>query len=393
MGVDLIIIGGGINGVAIAREAALRGLSVTLFEKGRLGDGASSNTSKLAHGGLRYLEQFKFGLVRESLRERDLLLKNCPDLVKPMPFIFPVYKGGKRPMWQIAIGLFVYDFFSRKGSLPRHKHLTVSQVQSAVPGINSDLLLGGFCYYDAQMDDAEIVRRNAAHAKDSGAKIIERARVVGVNSNEGKAVGVLFESEGKVSELKSSCILNCSGAWSNGVMAWGNGRQKVSVYPTKGVHLICPSQGLETAMILSAPQDNRIFFVMPWKGKTLIGTTDTDFSGDPDSVKCTDDDQRYLLMAVSHYFPDWKLRDEDVLETFVGLRPLVKEAAKSASDISRDFHLSRSETGVVTLLGGKFTTHRYMAEQTVDYLLDNVSELPRSKAAQTAFIPLTKEII
>ena len=174
---DLIIIGGGINGVAIAQQASVMGKRVALFEKSTLGAGASSNTSKLAHGGLRYLETFEFGLVRESVRERNLLVKLYPDLVTPLPFIFPVYKSSKRPLWQVKIGMRFYDFFSRKGPLPKHRSLSASQVTQLAPGLYSQDLVGGVVYYDAQMDDLALLEQLAKEAKSHGALIQEHSPV------------------------------------------------------------------------------------------------------------------------------------------------------------------------------------------------------------------------
>ena len=360
---DLIIIGGGINGVAIAEQASKLGKQVVLFEKTELGAGASSHTSKLAHGGLRYLESFEFGLVRESLEERDLLIKTYPDLVKPLPFIFPVYKASKRPLWQVKLGMTVYDFYSRKGPLPRHRSFTASQLASLAPDLKRTGLKGGVVYYDAQMDDLGLVLRLADIAKAHGATIIEHCPVSGFLYHNQRISGVKVIQDGETVEYQAPDIVNVSGPWSNDILHMDSATPTLAVGPTKGIHLIVPRFTADHAFILQAPQDHRIFFVMPYGQHTLIGTTDTVYQGDPDNVSVLPEDIDYLLDAASFYFPEFTLMSSQVISTYCGLRPLVAATKKNASAISRDFVVSQSESGLWTMLGGKYTTHRLMAER------------------------------
>lgn len=360
---DLIIIGGGINGVAIAQQASVMGKRVALFEKSTLGAGASSNTSKLAHGGLRYLETFEFGLVRESVRERNLLVKLYPDLVTPLPFIFPVYKSSKRPLWQVKIGMRFYDFFSRKGPLPKHRSLSASQVTQLAPGLYSQDLVGGVVYYDAQMDDLALLEQLAKEAKSHGALIQEHSPVTCLLYQNNIISGVEVIHNGQSHQFEASHIINVSGAWSNDILHMDSSNPAVGVSPTKGIHLIVPRITGDHALILSTPQDQRVFFIMPWKGDTLIGTTDTLYKGDPDQVRVLPEDIRYLLDAAHFYFPSFSPDPSCVLSTYCGLRPLVRSTQTVASSISRDFVISKSSSGLWTMLGGKYTTFRHMAER------------------------------
>ena len=260
---DLIIIGGGINGVAIADQATKLGKRVVLFEKTVLGAGASSHTSKLAHGGLRYLESFEFALVKESLQERDLLVRTYPDLVTPLPFIFPVYRTSKRPLWQVQIGMWLYDFFSRQGPLPSHRRVTPLEIGRLAPGIHQHDLIGGVVYFDAQMDDLALVHRLATDAKRRGAVILEHCLVTRLIQTDGQVTGVEVLHDGHPLTYEARHVINVSGAWSNTVMAMDLEAPKVQVCPTKGVHILVPQLVGDYALILMAPQDGRIFFVMP----------------------------------------------------------------------------------------------------------------------------------
>jgi len=367
---DVIIIGGGINGAAIARDAALRGYEVLLLEKSDFAQGASSASSKLAHGGLRYLEYFHFGLVRESLRERELLLQNASHLVKPLPFIFPVFKGDKRPLWQIKLGLKFYDWLAKGTSMPSHQIMNEAVIYEKVPGLKSDCI-GGALYYDAQMEDSRIVLENILSAEEAGATVRNYCEVLEITKNNNRVTGIIYKDSNTENqgEIKANLVIKALGPWTNSLADDVKNNKKVMVRPTKGVHLVFPDLGLKTAFILSAPGDNRIFFVIPWCNRTLIGTTDTDYQDDPDRIVVREDDIDYIINAAKHYFPGLPITREKMLASFAGLRPLVDAGFKNESSVSRE-HVCRVEyPGLLTVAGGKFTTFRHVAEKTVDLFI------------------------
>lgn len=354
---DLAILGGGINGVAIARDAAQRGLKTILFESRDFGSGASSKSSKLAHGGLRYLSHFSFGLVKESLRERARLKANAPHLVKPLPFLYPVYKGDRYPNWMVKLGLSLYDWLSPKED-PTHLNLTPSQLIALQPSLTPKGLKGGCLYYDALMQDNRLVIENMLSAQQEGAILHNHTEVTHIaKTHEG------FQITSPLGMIHAKCLVNATGAWSNLTRTFLKLPEAIDVFPTKGVHLVLPQIHPSHALALTAPQDGRLFFLIPWLGYSLIGTTDTPFKGDPAQVSVEPADQQYLLTALRHYFPD--LKDDRVIASFAGLRPLISATASSPSSISREHRLHLSE-GILTILGGKYTTYRQIAEEAVD---------------------------
>jgi len=366
---DLVIIGGGINGVAIAREAAQKGYRVVIVEKATLGSGTSSKTSKLAHGGLRYLEQFQFKVVYESLNERDRLLKDYPDLVKPMPFVVPLYKWSPWSRWKLSLGLHLYDWMGRAHRMPRHERLSREDMMRACPSLIPEGLLGGFRYYDAQMDDLGLLHRIAEECRALGVIIIENTSVKAILYQEGHAVGVACDSI-RHSRIMGRQILQCAGPWSGALLNFDEAKNNVTLIPSKGVHIVLPDHGYKDALLLSAPQDGRVFFVIPWKGHCLVGTTETLYRGEPDDVSVSDEDRRYLLEAYNYYFKQRFCGLSDIVSEFVGLRPLVTHTDKSHNPgaISRDFFLYHSKTGFYTLLGGKYTTHHAVAARVCEAL-------------------------
>lgn len=391
---DLVVVGGGINGAAIARDASLRGLKVLLLEKKDFGSGASTKTSKLAHGGLRYLKQFEFGLVKESLYERNLLLKNAPHLVRPLKFILPVYSHNELPLWLVNLGLHLYDFFARKGNLPKHNQLTKEQILREFPDIESNNLAGGCSYYDAQMKDSRLLIENVLAAEQAGTAVLNYAEVINFLWAKGKVKGVIFRDVATDKEMtaRTKVVVNATGAWSDHVSSLEPGGQS-RLAPTKGVHIVVPEM-FAFGLILKVPQDGRVFFVIPWEGHSLIGTTDTFFSGNPDLAKVDEADINYLLKAFDHYFPNLKLNSSSIISTFAGLRPLVAgNGIKSPSLVSRDHEINLSEGGIITVLGGKFTTHRQMAEEAVDVVISQMDSSRTFNRCCTKEIPLPGGIL
>ncbi|MDA1353669.1 MAG: glycerol-3-phosphate dehydrogenase/oxidase [bacterium] len=381
--VDLLIIGGGINGVEIARQASASGKSVALVERASIGSGASSKSSKLAHGGLRYLEQFKIGLVKESLCERNGLLRDYPDLVWPLAFWYPVFADSPRPLWQVKLGLKLYDFLAAGSPMPKSHGVTMHDFESRLPDFRQDGLKGGACYYDAQMNDLELVKRVASEAAKNGAQIYENSPVSNLIIENGRVVGANIQTYAAKSPnqtsgiykpttmaIRATQVINVTGAWSNTILAMDESGQQNRVFPSKGVHITLPRLTNDQALILHAPQDKRVFFIMPYGDQSLVGTTDTPFNGDPSHVTVTKDDLNYLLEAVNFYFPTRQFERQHIGATFAGLRPLAIPAGITsptpgamphASQLSRDMEIYRSPSGMITMLGGKYTTFRAMA--------------------------------
>lgn len=366
---DLIIIGGGIHGVAIARDAALRGLKVVLFEQRDFGCGASSKTSKLAHGGLRYLETWQFRLVKECLQERSLLFEHAFPFVRPLPFLFPVYKNLGRPFWQVKMGIYLYEMLDRYRKTPQHQNFSPLEIHRMFPELRQTELKGGCLYYDGFMEDSRLLMANLADAENRGAIALNDVRVIRLLKKNKKIIGVevkdvIFEN---TAQVFAKVVVNATGAWSNAILGMDDDVSAYQVAPTKGVHLIIPQVHPEVALTLLAPQDQRVFFLIPWNGETLLGTTDTPYEGNPEDVKVEKEDIEYLMNAYRPYFPEKPLSKASIIGAYAGLRPLVKFKKKGLpSKRSRDYMLTCSASGLLTILGGKYTSHRYVAQETVD---------------------------
>lgn len=389
---DLIVIGGGINGAAIARDASMRGLSVTLLEKRDFGAGASTKTSKLVHGGLRYLENRDFALVKESLYEQALLLRNAPHIVHPLTFLFPVYAHTPRPLWQVHLGLYIYDFFSRHNGMPGHRKCSKKEVVDHYPQMNQKDLLGGCEYHDAQMLDNRLVIENILAAESAGAVVLNYAEVFKLLRTKDRIDGIYFRNvlTGQEGSISCKAIVNATGAWSNQITAMDSSASHLRVTPTKGTHLVIPQVYKSEALILHAPQDGRIFFILPWGNHSLLGTTDTFYNKDPNDVSVEDSDIAYLLEAFNFYFPQLQLTKSSIIASFAGLRPLVSNDSNSISPsgISRSHAIHRSETGLITILGGKFTTHRKIAQDVVDAVLTELGTTVKCHPCATMLTPL-----
>ncbi|MCA9407295.1 MAG: glycerol-3-phosphate dehydrogenase/oxidase, partial [Candidatus Omnitrophica bacterium] len=281
---DLLVIGGGINGSAIANLAADAGLRTALLEKGDFASGTSSKSTKLLHGGLRYLESFEFGLVHESLKERTIHFKSSPHLTKHLRFLIPIYKTDKRPFWMLKIGMFLYDFLSGKHLIQKHEILTAEEVLLKEPSLASKDLIGGVIYSDVQMNDARFCLENVLSAQEKGACVANYVEVKSIIKENGKAVGVIARDlkSGESIEIRASKIICAVGSWTNEFM-----RKEITKFPakvrnTKGVHIVYKEKFSERAFLIPSHRDNRILFVIPWLNHSLIGTTDTDFTGSPD---------------------------------------------------------------------------------------------------------------
>ena len=368
---DLAIIGGGITGAGIARDAALRGLRVALVEKHDFGSGTSSKSSKLVHGGIRYMEQLEFGLVRESVRERRLLLEDAPHLVHPVPFMFPAFDGTKPSLFALDFGLWLYDSFARFHVPKIHRTYRRKKIAELEPLLTQKRLHGALVYYDAMTDDARLVLENILDAQGLGAVCASYTEVVRLSQEGGKVSGmVVRDSEsGREFPVRARAVFAATGPWTDDLLkAVGEPSERKLLRPTKGVHIVVDRARLPLghAVVMRAPQDRRTIFTIPWDYRTVIGTTDTDDASRPEEVRANADDVKYLLDTANVHFPTVKLTTADVISTWAGLRPLVNSEGKKASQVSREHELLQLPSGLFLMVGGKLTTYRHMAEQAVD---------------------------
>lgn len=384
---DLIVVGAGINGAGIARDATLRGLSVLLVDKGDVGAGTTSRSTRLVHGGLRYLEHFEVPLVRESLRERERLLHIAPHLVHPMSFLLPVYEGHKRGPALIRMGMVAYDALSLDKSLERHRMLSRDEALRREPGLRSEGLRAAAAYYDAQAEYPErLALENALDARRLGATVLPYMRVTALERAHDRVVGVTLHDElhGIEHRARGALVVNASGPWVDELLAETAPAERPLIGGTKGSHLVVePFPGApREAVYAEAHGDGRPYFVVPWNGRYLIGTTDTRFDGDLDDVVATDDEVAYLIAETNFLIPGADLTADQVLYTYAGVRPLpapgvgVKEKERDEGAITRSHvihdHAGRAVPeeqrieGLLSIVGGKITTYRQLAEQTVD---------------------------
>lgn len=359
---DIIIIGGGINGCSTARELSLRGFKVALIEKNDLGSATSSASSKLAHGGLRYLEQGNLSLVFEACNERDRLLKNAPHLVKPLPFLIPIYKGGTYKRWILKLGLWLYDALSIFKTTHAHRYLDKNEALKIEPSLNKENLLGAFEYWDAQLDDARLCIECAKEARDNGADIYTYTSVEKIISHRKKVTEIEVKDHfsQKTSTLKATLYINTTGPFTDELLKLKQKKAKKTLSLSKGVHIIVNRRPHSHALLLTTKPDKRVFFIIPFHTKTLIGTTDTFYKENPNTVTETEEDIEYLLQNASLYL-ETPLKKEEILSIFSGLRPLIKSNKKTASKATRE-HKIIKERNFITLIGGKYTTFRALSE-------------------------------
>jgi glycerol-3-phosphate dehydrogenase len=367
---DLVVIGGGINGAAIARDAALRGYSVALIEQGDYGCGTSSRSSRLIHGGLRYLEQGEIGLVFESVSERARLARLARHLVRPLPFVVPVYRRDGWPLTLLDIGLWIYDALALFRNHRNHEHLSASALRQRVPGLADDQLLGGVLYYDYQTNDARLVLENVLAARAAGARLLSycKAEAFEYRRRRVRALRVRDQRTGESTRIAGRAFVCAAGPWTDQILA-ATPQHERWLRPTKGVHLVVPKERLDVseALVLRHPDDRRVLFVLPHHERTVIGTTDTDYQGDPAAAQTESEDVRYLVEAANQLFPALKLAPTDVTATWCGVRPLLgADRAGAPSAVSRDHQIVRRDDGIIVIAGGKLTTHRKMAEECVD---------------------------
>jgi glycerol-3-phosphate dehydrogenase len=393
---DLLVIGGGINGAGIARDAAMRGLRTILVEQNDLGSGTSSRSSRLIHGGLRYLEQGEFGLVLEANRERRTLQRIAPHLVWPLAFVFPIHRGDRISRWQLAAGMLLYDVLALFRNVRTHRMLGKRGMLEAEPMLRDRGLLGGARYYDAQCDDARLVIATARSAIHSGALVANYTAVRALERTAGRVVGAQLEDRltGEQGVVRASVVVNATGPWADRVRRLEDSGAAPLVQPTKGVHIVVDRSRLDNrhAVAFTSPIDGRVMFVLPWGELSYIGTTDTDTVEPPDDLRVTADDIVYLLRSANSRFPSARLSVEDVRASWAGLRPLVLDRdRRSASSRPREHVIVQGSGGMLTVVGGKLTTYRSMAAQVVDQAMRELRHRdgrPRHGEARTDEEPL-----
>jgi glycerol-3-phosphate dehydrogenase len=367
---DLLILGGGITGAGVALDAVTRGLRVALVDKGDFAGGTSSVSSKLVHGGLRYLEHGDIGLVYEALQERRRLLHNAPHLVRPLRFIIPFRSGSRVPAWKWRLGLTLYDVLAGSHNLRRSRLLGIPRLRREVPSLRSEGLVGGASYHDAQMDDARLCIEVLQTAARHGALVANYVEAVALEQEAGVIRGarVLDHVGGSEGRIRARQVLNATGPWVDNLCRLAGDQRGPLLQPTKGVHVVVRDLGLPAAFLLLHPDGGRVLFVIPWLGKTLIGTTDTLTAAGPDALDVQAEEIAYLLDAYNHYFA-LPLEPAEVLGSFVGLRPLVRARPGEPSALSREFRIFESPSGLISVAGGKYTTYRHMAEVVTDAVM------------------------
>ena len=368
---DLLVVGGGVTGAGIARDAAMRGIQTALVDAGDFGRGTSSRSSCLVHGGLRYLEHGWLRLVFESSRERAVLLRIAPHLVHPAPFVFPVHRGSRVGRLTLEAGLWLYDALSLFRNVGRHRGLDRKAVMRLEPSLRDQDLVGGAIYYDAQCDDARLALATVRSAHRHGARAASYVAATGFEKAGGRIRGARLEDrlDGTRLTVHARIVVNATGPWTDTVRLLDEPRAKPLLRPTKGAHVAVPRRrlGHEQAFTLTSPLDGRVMFVLPWGDLSVIGTTDTDVNEVQEEPLADASDVAYLLRSANALFPAARLTFDDVVCAWAGLRPLLDApGAASAAAVPREHRIVEGPSGLLTIAGGKLTTYRSMAAEVVD---------------------------
>ena len=384
---DILVVGGGITGAGVALDAVTRGLTTALLEQRDLSSGTSSRSSKLVHGGLRYLEMFDFGLVREALEERGLLLTRlAPHLVQPIPFLYPLHKTWERPY--VGAGLVLYDGMAMAGKysmgVPRHKHLFRRQLARIAPDLKTEEMVGAIRYYDCQVDDARLVMTIARTAASHGAHVATRTKVVGFLREGERVVGVRAADleTGQEFDVRARVVINAAGVWTDEIQEMVGGRGSLHVQASKGIHLVVPRDRIRSEAGFISKTEKSVLFVIPWGRHWIIGTTDTAWDLDKAHPAASRADIDYLLAHVNTILRD-PLDHNDVEGVYAGLRPLLTGESEPTSRISREHTVVTPVPGLVMIAGGKLTTYRVMAKDAIDAAVPTLEHLTGSSVRQS----------
>ncbi len=390
---DVLVVGGGITGVGVALDAASRGLRTALIDKGDIASGTSSKSSKLIHGGLRYLQQGEVALVYEALAERQRLRKLAPHLVRTLPFLIPILtKGGVRPpkvARALGMAMWGYDLTggARIGKI--HQRLTKEEALQHLPTLPPERLASAYLYYDARADDARLCLAVARTAAAHGAAIATYASLCALTKDDaGRVESATVEADGQRFEVRCRVVVNAAGVWADEVRTFDEGRDPDSLRPAKGIHITVPWTKIQSdiAAVIPVPKDKRSLFIVPWGEMAYVGTTDTDYDGPLDDPQCTPDDIAYVLRALNASVTTG-VTEHDILGTWAGLRPLVKSASSGrTADLSRRHKVARSPSAVITVTGGKLTTYRRMAADAVDEAMGTLDRKGRSHTKRVRLV-------
>jgi len=359
---DVLVIGGGVVGAGVARDAAMRGLKTGLVDTHDFAYGTSSRSSRLLHGGLRYLAQGRIKLVREASREKMVIHRIAPHLAQPLPFVFPTYRGTPWKRWQLRIGVKIYDLLCGKRNLGRSASLNAKQLLEHIRGANPEKLTGAVRYFDGLTNDARLVLDTLRSAEKHGAVLLNYAQITQSEPSDlGWQCSIEDVIDSQQGIVQSRIVVNATGPWGDQLPP-----SSVKLRRTKGVHLVVPRDRLPVPDAVVMSEGARILFAIPWGERTILGTTDTDFDGECESVRTEQDDIGYILHITNGAFPDANLTQSDVLSSWAGLRPLIAAKGGGPSDISRAHEIHSPQPGWIDVAGGKLTTYRLIAEQTVD---------------------------
>lgn len=381
---DLLVIGGGIVGSGIARDAALRGLSVVLVDQHDFAAGTSSRSSRLLHGGLRYLEQGRVGLVHEAGVEKKVIQKIAPHLTEPLGFVFPAYKGEGRPLWQLRIGVKLYDLLCGGRNFQPSRGFSQTETQEMLPTLRCEGLAGAVRYFDALTNDARLVLDTLRSAENHGATVVNFTRFRNAQRRgDHWLAGLEDRVGGQTLNVRARTIVNATGPWADYVP-----HSAVRLRLSKGIHIVIDRQRLPIPSAVVITEGKRILFVLPWGERIIMGTTDTDYRARPEDVTVDAEDIRYVLRAANKFFPSVALRETDVLSSWAGVRPLIANADGTPSDISRAHQIRCPEPAWWDVAGGKLTTYRLMSEQTVDQIVRHLAgSYQRCRTATEPLLP------
>ena len=370
---DILIIGGGITGAGVARDAAQRGLRVALVEANDFAFGTSSRSSKLVHGGIRYLENMEFKLVFEALTERAKLFTLAPHLTHPLRFVIPLYENSRVGMFKMGLGMILYDALALFNAPEMHERLNATKTMDRYPIVNSEDLIGSYVYSDGYMDDDRLVHETLRSAHESGAICVNYASVASAHHFNGKiaALNVIDLKTNQKLIIKAKHVVSTVGPWTDLVGEKLVQKWKNILRPTKGIHLTFLKEklNLDSAVVMAAEKSDRIVFAIPRHEMVIIGTTDTDFKDHPEKVSVTAEDVEYLLKITNQYFPGANLTAKDIVSSYAGVRPLVQDNSASEGKTSREHTIMHDPSGITFIAGGKYTTYRLMSEDIVDQVL------------------------
>lgn len=385
---DLVIIGGGITGAGAARDASMRGMRVALIEASDFASGTSSRSSKLIHGGIRYLENMEFKLVFEALSERTKLIGMAPHLVHPLRFMIPLYEGGRVGMTKMGLGMWLYDALSLFQAPEMHERLSKAETETRMPSLQEKKLLGSYVYSDAYMDDDRLTIETLRSANEHGAVCTNYVKATGAKFNDKKkmtALECVDQLSGEKFVIRGRHFVSSVGPWTDEVASSLLKSWKKILRPTKGVHLTFTRERLPLSSAVVMAAEKRIVFAIPRHEMVIVGTTDTDFSGSPSDVVTNDEDVKYLLGVIDQYFPHAKIQREDIVASYAGVRPLVDDGSETEGKTSREHTIFTDEHDITFVAGGKYTTYRLMAKQVIDEVLRHwtIEDRARYRPAST----------